>query len=97
METRLLSLPPLSDLYETLRDPKAVMQTVLEGLDPVITEEKKVLFHCDCSRERMEEALISIGDKELKSIIEEDGKAEIKCHFCLEAYQFKKKRTARIV
>ncbi|RQD67953.1 MAG: Hsp33 family molecular chaperone HslO [Tindallia sp. MSAO_Bac2] len=90
LESRLLNLPPLSELYETLRDPETVMHTVLDGLNPIVSEEKKVVFHCDCSRERMEEALISLGAKELSSIIEEDGHAEIKCHFCLEAYQFNK-------
>ncbi len=96
LEAKLICLPPLSELFENLNTPEAVMERVLEGFDPVITEEKQVAFHCDCSQERMEEALISLGVKEITSIIEEDGHAEIICHFCRKAYRFNEMELSKL-
>lgn len=88
LEAKLMGLPPLSQILEENTDAKALMQVVMEGLNPVITEELEPQFLCDCSRERMEQALISLGEKEIHDMIHEDGGAEITCHFCLSAYQF---------
>ena len=49
-----------------------------------------MIYECDCSREKLEKSLISIGKKEITKIIEEDGKADIVCHFCNENYHFSK-------
>ncbi len=45
-------------------------------------------YKCDCSKEKMSKALISIGKKDLEEIIEKDKKAELVCHFCNKKYQF---------
>ena len=55
-----------------------------------ILEERDILWNCDCSRERIEQALMTIGAKDLREIIEEDGQAELQCQFCLKKYQFDK-------
>ena len=52
------------------------------GLEPRILERTPVRYHCSCSRERMEKALISLGRKDLQSLIDEDQGAELSCHFC---------------
>lgn len=49
-----------------------------------------ISFKCDCSRERMERALISVGKKDLVEMAEEDGQAEIVCPFCNGKYNFSK-------
>jgi len=51
-------------------------------------EEKHPKYECNCSKEKMEEALCSIGKEELEKIIEEDKKAELICHFCNKKYIF---------
>ena len=51
-------------------------------------EEKSPKYECNCSKEKMEKALISIGKEELNKILEEDKKAEIVCHFCNQKYEF---------
>lgn len=58
------------------------------GMDPVLLERQELRYHCGCSRERMEKALISLGRKELQSLIDEDQGAELGCHFCHSAYRF---------
>lgn len=58
--------------------------------DIKITESYGCEYKCNCSRERIESAIISLGEAELKSIIEEDQKAQIICHFCNSEYNFSK-------
>ncbi len=49
---------------------------------------KDTRWHCDCSRDRMKSALATIGKNDLRQIIDEDGKAELVCHFCGSKYEF---------
>ncbi|MBP5750928.1 MAG: Hsp33 family molecular chaperone HslO [Firmicutes bacterium] len=59
-----------------------------EEFRPRVLEERAISWLCDCSRERMEKALISIGKKDLSEIIEEDHGAELTCQFCRKKYRF---------
>lgn len=54
------------------------------------------IYECDCSKELMADALATLDKKELKKIIEEDGKAEIVCHFCNKKYYFSKEELEKI-
>ena len=58
------------------------------GMNPRILERTPVSYTCSCGRERMERALISLGRKELTTLIEEDRGAELVCHFCHSKYFF---------
>ena len=53
-------------------------------------EERNIEWSCDCSHERMQQALMTIGRKDMAEIIEEDGQAELQCQFCLSKYHFDK-------
>ena len=54
-------------------------------------------YFCPCSEERMERALIAIGKKDLQEIIETDGHAELKCHFCRRSFDFDKEKLLDIL
>ncbi|MGN1019031.1 MAG: Hsp33 family molecular chaperone HslO [Aristaeellaceae bacterium] len=58
------------------------------GLEPELLERTPLSYRCGCSRERMEKALISLGRKELQTLIDEDQGAELGCHFCHSRYAF---------
>ena len=58
------------------------------GLDMEILQREPVCCRCDCSREKMEKALIALGRKELQQMMDEDGGAELTCHFCRTAHRF---------
>ncbi|MDY4137846.1 MAG: Hsp33 family molecular chaperone HslO [Eubacteriales bacterium] len=58
------------------------------GLEPELLERTPLAYRCGCSRERMEKALISLGRKELQTLIDEDRGAELGCHFCHSRYAF---------
>lgn len=80
------------DISATLRDyplRDAVTQLLLH-LDPVILDSRPVRYRCDCSRERISGALIAMGKQELRAMIDEDGKADVKCHFCNKTEHFGK-------
>ena len=62
----------------------------------VIEDCKVPVYKCDCSKEKMKTALISIGKKEIEDIIKEDGKAELVCHFCNKKYDFNKEELEEI-
>lgn len=70
----------LSNIFETMPEEYRVEEL----------EERDITWNCDCSRERIEAALIAIGKDDLEEIIEEDGQAELQCHFCLKKYHFDK-------
>lgn len=65
--------------------------------EPRVLETRQICWQCDCSRERIEEALMTIGRQDLQEIIEEDGQAELQCHFCLKKYQFNKEELTNIL
>ena len=54
-------------------------------------------FKCDCSKEHMQDALMTIGKEELQDIIEKEGKAELVCHFCNKKYEFNKEELENIL
>ena len=72
---------------EELRD---IVISMFEGCKLEILAAAKPEFKCDCSRERLERVLISLGRDELKDMIEKDGKAELTCRFCNKVYSFTK-------
>jgi len=59
-----------------------------DGLEMQILSREKVAYQCDCSREKMEKALIALGREELRQMIREDHGAELTCHFCRTAHRF---------
>ncbi len=60
-------------------------------------EERNIRWECDCSKERMQAALMTIGRKDMTDIIEEDGQAELQCQFCLNKYHFDKEELVEML
>ena len=81
-------IPNLGTHIADGEDLKSVLSELFSDLDAEFTKSLSPAFCCDCSRERLERALISIGKKELTEIIEQDGKAELTCQFCGKSYLF---------
>lgn len=61
---------------------------VMLGFDKEILEVSEVGYNCDCSKERMEKAIVSLGKEQIQEIIDDSGEAEICCHFCDRKYTF---------
>lgn len=85
---RLQEIPPITTMISEGKSIEDILKYIFEDMDLRILEDMKPEYRCDCSRERVEKALISIGRKDLNEIYE-DGKSEqIVCHFCNKAYEF---------
>lgn len=91
LEENVGKLKSFTALMEELGDVHKIYEKVFEGIEMDPPEEEFPELRCDCSEERMETALISIGKKDLQEIIDEDEKAELVCHFCRKRYRFDKK------
>ncbi|WP_053956147.1 Hsp33 family molecular chaperone HslO [Inediibacterium massiliense] len=96
LEKRINELPSVTKLMEETQDGEEMLKRILEGFDLEILDKQEVFLNCDCSEEKLERALISIGEKDLKQIIEEDGQAELTCHFCNRKYHFNKEHLQKL-
>ena len=67
---------------------KQILEILLKDMDLEITDKSPVEFYCNCTKDRVEKALISIGKKELEELIAEGKDIEMNCHFCNENYNF---------
>ena len=74
-----------------------IFKDVPEEYQPEILAEREIRWECDCSRERIESALLTIGRRDLTEIIEEDGEAELQCQFCCKKYHFNKDELVTIL
>ena len=88
LEERITHLKYITELLDRGETPETILDAVLGDMDLEIIDKMPTEFYCDCSRDRVEKALISIGEKDLRTILEEDKKAEISCHFCNKVYNF---------
>jgi molecular chaperone Hsp33 len=87
LENAVAAMPPVTALLEQGETPESMLKWLV-GDDLHIHETQDITFKCKCSTERIEQTLISLGEKELKQLIEDDGQAEVVCHFCNEVYTF---------
>ncbi len=96
IEKIIYGLQPVSNLAATGWAPEKILTEILGGMDFKVLEEQELRFKCTCSRERLEKVLISLGPEELRAMSEEDGRAEVRCHFCGEVYWFDKHELDRL-
>ncbi|MEH6940673.1 Hsp33 family molecular chaperone HslO [Bacillus sp. JJ722] len=96
IEERLKTIPPISKLIQSGLTPEDILEELLGKGNVKILEKMPVSFECQCSKERIENALISLGKEEIRSIIEEEGQAEANCHFCNEKYHFSKEELEQL-
>ncbi|CAN7639639.1 Hsp33 family molecular chaperone HslO [Peribacillus frigoritolerans] len=90
IEKRLSTITPVSKMIQSGMTPEEILTEILGEGNVNILEKMDVQFSCQCSRERIATALISLGQAEIRDIIETDGQAEAHCHFCNQTYQFSK-------
>ena len=93
-------LEEITNLTEMLSEGKTIediLNYLFDDMGLKILKETEPKFECNCSRERVEKALISIGEKDLKEIYEEGKDEEIKCHFCNTKYVFTKEQVGELL
>ncbi|MGL5087542.1 MAG: Hsp33 family molecular chaperone HslO [Clostridium sp.] len=85
---RLEEVPAITTMLAEGKTLEEIIGYIFEGMDLKILEETIPSFTCNCSRDKVEKALISIGKKDLTEIYEEGKEEELKCHFCNTSYKF---------
>ncbi|MBO7407724.1 MAG: Hsp33 family molecular chaperone HslO, partial [Clostridia bacterium] len=85
---RVAAMLPVTTLLNAGATPRDICEDLLSGLELELEEQRRAEYRCNCSRERMEAGLKSIGRRELRRIMLEDKCAETVCHFCNTVYRF---------
>lgn len=88
LEAQIQSFPAISSLIREGNSPEQILQQLFKDETVKIHEQLPIEFRCKCSRERVEQAIIGLGNEEIRSMIDEDKGAEANCHFCNETYNF---------
>ena len=97
LEDNLKRVTSVTGMLEEGKTPEGILETLLEGFDIEINDWVPTQFHCNCSKERVEKALISIGRKEIQEMIDEGKEIEMNCHFCNKNYKFSVEDLKRIL
>lgn len=88
LEQNIKNIQSVTSMLDNGHTPEEMLSQVLEGLDLEITDTLPARFYCNCSKERIEKAIISIGRKDIQSMIDDGEDIEVKCHFCNTAYKY---------
>lgn len=88
LEENLSRVSSVTALLDEGKTPEELLLVLLDGMEMEITDHAPVRFFCNCSKSRVEKALISIGKAELQNMIEEGKEIEVNCHFCNKNYKF---------
>ena len=88
LEKNLQGIDSVTKMLSAGDTPEQMLEKVLTGLDPVVTQKDPVRFHCNCGREKYERALVLLGRDEVQKIVDDGEPVEIKCQFCGKKYRF---------
>lgn len=88
LEENLSKISSVTAMLDAGNTPEQMLEILLQGLDVAFTDTLPTAFSCNCDKERVEKALISVGKQELKSMIDDGEEIEVNCHFCNTHYKF---------
>lgn len=94
---RMEELPPITSMINEKGSVEAILEYIFDGMDLKIGDSLVPEYRCDCSREKVERALISIGKKDLTDIYNDGKSEEIVCHFCNKKYEFTHEQIAELL
>ncbi|MCD8028302.1 MAG: Hsp33 family molecular chaperone HslO [Erysipelotrichaceae bacterium] len=86
IEEKMKDFTPVSSLIHEGKTPEEILELIFDDVE--ILGYQDLYFECDCSKEKMKEALMTVGKQEIQAMIDEDHGCEITCHFCNTHYQF---------
>lgn len=88
LEEKLKNMEPITALLEKGMTPEDIIDCVLGEFGVEIMDTLPAQFYCNCTKERVEKAIVSVGAKELNEMIQEGKPIEVNCHFCNKNYTF---------
>lgn len=96
IEKRVKESKSITEMLESGMSLDEIATYVSDDLNTFLVEDIKVQWKCDCSKERMEKAIISLGKKEIEELAKDEN-VETVCHFCDKKYNFTKKEILKLV
>ena len=96
LEEMAMTIPSTAHMLEMGMSMEDMAGEILKGFAYEILGESPVQYRCNCSRERFTRGLISLGEKEISDMIEEQGEADLVCHFCAKTYHFTKEELLKV-
>lgn len=91
LENNISALEPMTTMLAKGMQVLDICKKALEGFDVEVLDEYPIHYVCGCSKEKIEGLIKEMDADEIRAMIEEDGKAEARCHFCNKNYLFSKK------
>jgi molecular chaperone Hsp33 len=88
LEEKIAQVTSVTDLLEQGMTPEDLLEHILGDFGVEVTERIPTQFYCNCSKERVSKALISVGKKDIQEMIAEGKDIEVNCHFCNTSYKF---------
>lgn len=88
LEEKLAQVSSVTKLLDAGNSPEQILEQILGDMELEITDKIPTQYYCNCSKQRVEKAIISIGSKEINDMIQDGKPIEVKCHFCNTAYHF---------
>lgn len=88
LEKNLAEVTSVTNLLDQGCTPEMILEKLLGDMDLEILDKTETCFHCNCDKIRVGKVLISLGEKELQSLIDDGEDVELNCHFCNSHYKF---------
>ena len=88
LENNINGILPITEMLNRGMSLDEICNVALDGFNPQLLDEFSVEYRCNCSKKRVEQALISVGKEELQKIAEEEQETQVECHFCDKKYVF---------
>lgn len=97
LEENIAKIDSVTTMLDKGMTPEQILETVLDGMEVEFTDTMPTKFACNCSKSRVEKALISVGRKDIQEMIDDGQEIEMHCHFCNTSYTFSVEELKEII
>ena len=88
LDANIKKISSVTSMLDKGMTPEEILEEVLDGFEVEVKDTMPAQFYCNCTKERVEKAIISIGKKDIQEMIEDGKPIEVNCHFCGKSYEF---------
>lgn len=88
LENKINKIASVTELFDRDMTPEMILTDILGEFGLTITDKLPAEFECNCSKKRVEKAIVSIGRKDIQEMIDDNKPIEVNCHFCNKNYEF---------
>ena len=97
LEKSIMEMKSVTTMLSSGMTPEEIIKTALKEFEVEVLYTQDIEYKCNCSKERVSKALISLGKEELAELAEEKGETEINCHFCDKVYKFTSEELKKLI